>query len=160
MNKKPQRVRSKRSNARLAAVQALYSWEQGGQADPAVVFDNFLTFHKGEQQQYKLDLEYFKELFFKTIANVETYDKHIASITDRQIERLDPTERAILRYSSHEMLGNLDLDAAIIINEAVEITKEIGSSGATTLVNKYLDELNKTVRWKVKSEHLAATKKL
>lgn len=154
MQKKPQRVRSKRSNARLAAVQALYSWELGGQSDPSAVFENFLNFHKTEQQKLKLDLEYFKELFFKTVANVADYDKHIAKITAREIDRLDPTERAILRYSSYEMLGNLDLDAAIIINEAIEITKEIGSTGATTLVNKYLDELNKTVRWQLKSEYL------
>ncbi len=56
-------------------------------------------------------------------------------------ERVDRVERNILRIALYEMTHEEDVPAKVAINEAIEITKNYGSSESTRFVNGVLDRL-------------------
>lgn len=143
---KSYRVRVKqRSAARLAATQCLYSWAMNG-ITPEAVFHNFLDFHQSTQPEIEIDLPYAKALYFGVIDTVDFIDSLIDAMTKNPGTQFDPIERAILRYSTYELIYNLELDAPIIINEAVELAKVLGGKGSHAFVNRYLEEIKQKIR--------------
>lgn len=58
------------------------------------------------------------------------------------IERLGCVERAILRLACYELLFSA-LDAPVVINEAVELAKELADDNAPTLINGILETIRK-----------------
>lgn len=131
--------------ARLATVQSLYAWDLNGLTNNEALYQ-FLDFTAQEQPEFKIDIEYYKNLYYLTIADIEAIDALIEQFCDRPFKMIDDLDKAILRYSTFELLSKLDIDAPVIINEAIEIAKELGGTGSYTLVNYYLDTLNKQVR--------------
>lgn len=125
-----------RTRARRRAVQALYAWELGGNPMRKVI-DDF----RHEQDMQIADLEYFEDL----LRGVETHrpdlDSDLAPFLDRDIERVDPIERAVLRLAAYELKHRLDVPYRVVLNEAVEVTKRFGSEQGHTYVNGVLDKL-------------------
>ena len=58
---------------------------------------------------------------------------------DREVEHVDPIERAALRIAAYELLHRLDVPYRVVINEAIETTKRFGSEHGHTYVNGVLD---------------------
>ncbi len=131
-----------RTRARRRAVQALYAWELGGNPMRKVI-DDF----RHEQDMQIADLEYFEDL----LRGVETHrpdlDSGLAPFLDRDIERVDPIERAVLRLAAYELKHRLDVPYRVVLNEAVEVTKRFGSEQGHTYVNGVLDKLAR--QWRV-----------
>jgi len=125
-----------RTRARRRAVQALYAWELGGNSMRKVI-DDF----RSEQDMQIADLEYFEDL----LRGVETHrpelDAGLAPFLDRDIERVDPIERAVLRLAAYELKYRPDVPYRVVLNEAVEVTKRFGSEQGHTYVNGVLDKL-------------------
>ena len=61
---------------------------------------------------------------------------------DRPLERLDIIEKNSLRIALYELM-NKDLDKAIVINEAIRVSKKYGSVEGYKLVNAVLDNFVK-----------------
>ena len=75
--------------------------------------------------------------------NLEACDKAIIeNLKDWDFERLGAIERATLRLASYEILFG-DLDSAVVINEAVEITKAFGTEQSPKFINGVLDAVSK-----------------
>lgn len=73
--------------------------------------------------------------------HLETIDNEIKShLKDWDFERLDHIDKSILRLGAYELLYT-DLDRAIIINEAVELAKELGSDQSPKFINGVLDAI-------------------
>ena len=125
-----------RSRARRRAVQALYAWELGGNPMRKVI-DDF----RGEQDMQIADLEYFEDLLRGVEAHCKEFDASLAPFLDRDIERVDPIERAVLRLAAYELKYRLDVPYRVVLNEAVEVTKRFGSEQGHTYVNGVLDKL-------------------
>ena len=125
-----------RSRARRRAVQALYAWELGGNAMRKVI-DDF----RREQDMHVADLEYFEDLLRGVEAHCRELDAGLAPFLDRDIERVDPIERAVLRLSAYELKHRLDVPYRVVLNEAVEAAKRFGSEQGHTYVNGVLDKL-------------------
>ena len=66
----------------------------------------------------------------------------IEHLKEWDFERLGTIERATLRLASYEILFG-DLDSAVVINEAVEITKAFGTEQSPKFINGVLDAISK-----------------
>ncbi len=125
-----------RTRARRRAVQALYAWELGGNAMHKVIED-----FRSEQDMQIADVEYFEDLLRGVEAHCKELDAGLAPFLDRDIERVDPIERAVLRLAAYELRHRLDVPYRVVLNEAVEVTKRFGADQGHTYVNGVLDKL-------------------
>ena len=69
----------------------------------------------------------------------EEIDKHLKQF---KMDALAHIERSILRLGAYELL-NTDLDKAVIINEAIELSKDLGGDNAAKFVNGVLDSIQR-----------------
>ena len=125
-----------RTNARKAAVQALYQWQMTGQS--LVEIDRqFLE----EERLKDAQKSYFTELFHGVPKNLQIIDETLTQFVDRPVDTIDPVERAILRIGTYELLNRLDMPYRVIINEGINLAKYFGADGSHKYVNGILDKI-------------------
>ena len=125
-----------RTNARKAAVQALYQWQMTGQS--LVEIDRqFLE----EERLKDAQKSYFTELFHGVPKNLQVIDETLTQFVDRPVDTIDPVERAILRIGTYELLNRLDMPYRVIINEGINLAKYFGADGSHKYVNGILDKI-------------------
>ena len=125
-----------RTNARKAAVQALYQWQMTGQS--LVEIDRqFLE----EERLKEAQKSYFTELFHGVPKNLQVIDETLTQFVDRPVDKIDPVERAILRIGTYELLNRLDMPYRVIINEGINLAKYFGADGSHKYVNGILDKI-------------------
>lgn len=99
MNQRPEGIDlAARSRARRRALQALYAWQIGGSRMHAVI-EQF----RHEQDMEVADLEYFEDLLNGIERHVAAIDEAIKPYVDREVEQIDPIERAALRLATYEL---------------------------------------------------------
>ncbi|TAL74762.1 MAG: transcription antitermination factor NusB [Rhodanobacter sp.] len=125
-----------RSRARRRALQALYAWELSGSSVEAVIAQ-----FRHEQDMEVADLDYFEDLLHGVGAHVAELDVALRPHLDREVEEVDPIERAVLRMAAYELKYRLDVPYRVVINEAIEVTKRFGADHGHTYVNGVLDQL-------------------
>ena len=74
-------------------------------------------------------------------AHCAELDAALAPHLDREIDRVDPIERATLRIGAYELRHRIDVPYRVVINEAVEVAKRFGTDYGHTYVNGVLDKL-------------------
>lgn len=125
-----------RSRARRRALQAIYAWQLSGNPIERVV-DEF----RDEQDMQIADLDYFEDIVRGVVRHCAELDAALAPYLDREIERVDPIERAALRLGAYELRHRVDVPYRVVINEAVEVAKRFGADYGHTYVNGVLDRL-------------------
>jgi N utilization substance protein B len=124
-----------RREARILAIQALYSWDVTGTAP-----EELLEFRWRKEEWSDRELLFPAILVRGTIEQIETVDETIRRhLTGWTFERLQLVDRAILRVATYELLFQKDIPASVAINEAVEIAKDYSSDDAYRFVNGVLD---------------------
>lgn len=142
---------SKRSLARLAAVQALYQIELTG-AEPAAVVAEFAAHRFGREidgdRYAEADGAFFSDLVGGGSERRADIDGAISAAlpADWPLERLESVLRAILRAGAYELLARRDVPARVAINEYVEIAHAFFSGKEPGMVNGVLDRLARTLR--------------
>jgi len=127
-----------RHHARMAVVSLLYAFDLGN-GNTAEHTAEILEEKKirNKQKDFALDL------YDGVMSNLEACDKEIiAHLKDWDFERLGSIERATLRLAAYEILFG-ELDSAVVINEAVEITKAFGTEQSPKFINGVLDAISK-----------------
>ena len=127
-----------RHHARMAVVSLLYAFDLGN-GNTAEHTAEILEEKKirNKQKDFALDL------YDGVMKNIEACDKAIIShLKEWDFERLGSIERATLRLATFEILFG-DLDSAVVINEAVEITKAFGTEQSPKFINGVLDAISK-----------------
>ena len=132
---------SPRRRARECAVQALYSWAVS-QNSSEIVELNFMT----EQDMKGVDTPYFRKLFRQTVENVDAVERTMQGYLDRDLEELDPIEKAILRLAVYELQFEADVPYKVVINEAIEVAKVFGADESHKYINGVLDKIAPVVR--------------
>ena len=130
-----------RTNARKAAVQALYQWQMTGQSIVEIE-RQFLE----EERLKDAQKSYFTELFHGVPRNVDVIDKILSEFVDRPVDMIDPVERAILRIGVYEMVNRLDMPYRVILNESINLAKYFGADGSHKYVNGILDKVAQNKR--------------
>jgi N utilization substance protein B len=130
-----------RSRARRRALQALYAWQMSGSKMKSVI-EQF----RHEQDMEVADLEYFEDLLRGVEEHVQALDESLRPYIDRDVEQIDPVERAALRLAAYELKYRPDVPYRVIINEAIEVTKRFGADHGHSYVNGVLDKLATQLR--------------
>ncbi len=125
-----------RSRARRRALQALYAWQVSG-----TPMQGIISQFKHEQEMEVADLEYFEDLLVNIEKRREELDAALKPFLDREVDLVDPIERAVLRLGAYELMHRPDVPYRVVINEAIETTKRFGADFGHTYVNGVLDKL-------------------
>ena len=139
-------MRGQRHRARRCALQALYQWSFD-EIDTDELIQQFLI----EHQPKETDVDYFREIIKGTIQHVTLIDELMSAHLDRDINALNPIELSILRLAIYELLHRTDIPYKVVINEALELTKEFGAIEGYKYVNAILDALAPELRKEAKS---------
>ncbi len=127
-----------RHQARTAVVGLLYAYDLGN--------DNIGKFSDEILEEGKIrnkQKEFSDILFQGTIENLEMLDSNIqAHLKDWDYDAIGKVEKAIMRLGAYEILV-AKTDKAIIINEAVELAKELADEKSPQFINGVLDALGK-----------------
>jgi N utilization substance protein B len=127
--------------ARKTAVQALYQWDLTEQR-PEDIEKHFINDHDFNG----VNMEYFRRL----VENVPLYhqevDSRLAPYLDRDISRVDPVERAILRIGAYELEYEQTIPVNVVIDEAIELCKMFGAEHGFRFVNGVLDKVAAELR--------------
>ena len=126
----------KRHWSRRFALQSLYQWQLAGHS-----VEELLAQFTEDENWYKVDQEYFAELLRESINNAERLTGTFTACVDGSAERIGPVERAILLFSTYEILNKHEIPRDVVISEAVILCKKFGSAGGYKLINGILDKV-------------------
>lgn len=125
-----------RTNARQAAVQALYQWQISGH-NLSEIERQFVE----EGRLKDAQKSYFNELLYGVPKNLDAIDQTLAEFVDRPVDKIDPVERAILRIGVYELEHRPDMPYRVILNEGINLAKCFGADGSHKYVNGILDKV-------------------
>lgn len=130
----------KRKTEREIIVLALYSIEMSGNA-----LEEIVTYIMKQMKIKEDPTEYIFESIRGVLDNVDKIDEVISqNLENYKINRLNYVDLAIIRFATYELMFRPDLHPAIIINEAVELSKkysEIDDFKTSAFNNKLLDKI-------------------
>ena len=130
-----------RRRAREYAIQAIYQWQMS--SNPLNEIEaQYLTTMNAK----KVDTAYFQELFSGVLTNLDEIDAALAPALERNIDDIDPIERAIIRLSAFELKKRIDVPKKVVINEGIELAKTFGATDGHKFVNGVLDKISKDLR--------------
>ncbi len=132
---------SAKTKARQCAVQALYQWQMTG-TDLNTIERQFAE----DQRLKNAQKSYFSDLFHGVPKDLDKIDCAMKDFVDREVNDIDPVERAILRIGVYELIHKLETPYRVIINEGVELAKCFGADGSHRYVNGVLDKVAKVQR--------------
>jgi transcription antitermination protein NusB len=147
----PAATPSRRQAARLAAVQALYQWQEGQHA-PAEIIEQFLNVRTGEAGEGGMrrdaDRPLFKDVVEGTVAHKDDLEQTVSAALaeDWTWKRVDRLVRAILLAGAYELLHRRDVPARVAINEYVEIAHAFYDKGEPNFINSVLDRVARQAR--------------
>lgn len=131
-----------RHRARECAVQAIYSW-QLSHNNITDIEALFLI----EQDMKSVDVRYFRDLIYGVVREKAKLDMFMQPyLTERTIDELGQIEKAVLRLATYELNKRKDVPFKVVINEAVELTKEFGAEEGYKFVNGVLDKIAPILR--------------
>ena len=122
-----------RHQARQAVIALLYANEFNAQDETSV--SEFLEEKKVRNEQRNFALALYKGVQL----NLSQIDEQIKPFIKEEM-KLSPIESAILRLSVYEFFHS-QTDKIIIINEAIELAKELASENSPKFINAVLDSL-------------------
>jgi len=106
------------------------------------------------QQAMQLDSEFkLDEFYFNLVDGVLTHQEALDKLITENLEgwslnRLNKVDKAIIRLATYEMSFDKEIPHKVIINEAIELTREFseGEDGkARGFNNKVLDQISKAI---------------
>lgn len=100
------------------------------------------------QRQYKSkdDEAFAKELFRKTVLNMNEYQDYIAQFTQNwDVERIAFIDNLILATATAELIGFDSIPVKVTMDEYIEISKYYSTPGSSTFVNGVLDRIVKSL---------------
>ena len=142
---------SRRQAARLAAVQALYQWQEGEHA-PTEIIEQFLNVRTGEAGEGGMrrdaDRPLFKDVVEGTVAHKDELEQTVSAALaeDWTWKRVDRLVRAILLAGAYELLHRRDVPPRVAINEYVEIAHAFYDQGEPSFINSVLDRVARQAR--------------
>lgn len=151
-----------RTGARVAAVQALFQSEAGGESAETVI-DQFVRHRigmpmgegRGTEDGFEdgrvpqADVPLFSRIVRGAAKDSETIDAAISSHLSGNwtLERLDPVLRALLRAAAAELwAGANDTPAKVVINEYMDIAHGFFDAEEPRFANGVLDALARQMR--------------
>jgi len=130
-----------RGKSRRFAMQAIYQWQMTGDSITDIKQQFF-----DDNNFSVIDSAYFSELVSGVASSISDLDPLLEKNMSRTVDSVDPVERSILRLATYEFIHRLDVPYRVVLNEAVNITKEYCAENSHTFVNAVLDKVAKEIR--------------
>ena len=140
-----------RRKGRILAFQALYSWDaHNSRTRETSIPDGLLDFSwalKDGETQLDDEMTAFSRLLVSgTVENIAAVDSTIQShLENWELSRLNRVDLAVLRMSVYALMFQTDLHPTIVIDEAIDISKDFGTDDSYRFVNGVLDSIRKTL---------------
>jgi N utilization substance protein B len=147
----PRPAPSRRQAARLAAVQALYQWQERQDA-PGEIIEQFLSVRTGEAGEGGMRRDADRPLFRDVVEGAAGHEEELQQTVSSALAqdwtwgRVDRLVRAILLAGAYELKHRHDVPARVAINEYVEIAHAFYDQGEPNFVNSVLDRVARQVR--------------
>ena len=145
----------KRRKGRILAFQALFAWETAGDKEQAL--KDLLDFSWAEKkppvesekktEPNEDDSVLFSRLLVAgTVENISAVDAMIRNhLVNWDFSRLTNADKALLRLSVYELLFKT-APPRVVIDEAVDISREFGTDDSYRFINGVLDGVKKTIQ--------------
>jgi N utilization substance protein B len=140
-----------RSQARLAAVQALYQMDLA-ETDLAAVIEEFKAHRLGIDSDNGTGAEADAEHFAGVLRGVVRRQREIDPMIDQQLAegwrltRIDSIVRAILRAAAFELIELKDVPPRVVISEYIDVAHAFFEGDEPRVVNGVLDALARKLR--------------
>lgn len=126
-----------RHQVRNAVVSLLYAKEMGSE------MNDFVSEYLEEKRIRNDQRKFADKLFNGVCKNVNQIDNELDKyLNEYKIAQIGTVERAILRLGAYEIMYEA-IDKAIIINEAIELAKELAGESSPKFINGVLDRIGK-----------------
>lgn len=134
-----------RRKGRILAFQALFAWEANKMSLSELLEFNWLE--EDRMDKFGEDGIAFPRLIIAgTIEHLKEIDALINdNLTNWDFDRLNRVDLAILRMSVYSLLFQRELHPSIVIDEAIDISKEFGSDDSFRFINAVLDSIRKKI---------------
>ena len=123
-----------RRRARRRALQALYQWQMTGQS-PREILAQF----REEQDMTGVDEGWMDLLVAGVVAEEASIAEALAPLLDRELDQVDPVERAALMLGCYELMHRPEIPYRVVIDEAVALAGRFGAEQGHEFVNGVLD---------------------
>jgi N utilization substance protein B len=132
-----------RRKGRILAFQALYAWDMAVKKDAAL--DHLLEYAWLEEQP-QINLHFSRLLFAGAVENIKIVDREIRkNLINWDFSRLNKVDLALLRLGVYELLFKT-APPKVVIDEAVDISREYGTDDSYRFVNGVLDGVRKSLQ--------------
>lgn len=139
-----------RRAARVAAVQALYQLDMGGEGVNTIVgeFVSQRLASKSAKLPPRADLKHFEDIVRGAVREQDRVDALVSSHLNEKwsLKRLDKTLRALMRVAVYEIIGRPDVPALVIIDQYVSVAGDFFDEKERAFVNGSLEKVAKDVR--------------
>ncbi|MDR2209943.1 MAG: transcription antitermination factor NusB [Spirochaetaceae bacterium] len=136
-----------RRKGRILAFQALYAWGITGKHKG---LGDLLEFPWLDAEQHKTlgdTADFSRLLITGAVEHIKTIDGMIRQhLAHWDFSRLNLVDLALLRLSIYELLFQTAVPPSVVIDEAVDISKEYGSDDSYRFINGVLDGVRKTIQ--------------
>lgn len=128
---------SQRRQNRCAAFRFIFQWEMNSSEDfQQDLTEYFIRLEKGEEY-----FSYAIELIAGVMDKMEILDSIIRELVQNwEFSRIAKVELAMLRVALYELKYRLDVPPVVIIDEALEISKDFSSEDSRKFLNGVLDK--------------------
>ena len=130
---------SPRRQNRTAAFRFLYQWEMNPPDDLSSELNDFLERLEKKDGYFS----YAIELVDGILEKLEEIDALINELVANWEFSIAKTDSAILRLGIYEILYRIDVPPVVVIDEALEISKDFSSDNSRKFLNGVLDQASK-----------------
>ena len=141
----------RRSQARLAAVQALFQIQDGNHSVEEVI-DQFLSFRSHEAGEAGMPADADRDFFVELVSGASQHASELEPLVASSLgaswtmARLDRLMRALLQAGVFELKQLVHVPARVVINEYVEIAHAFYDAREPGFVNSLLDRVARELR--------------
>jgi transcription antitermination protein NusB len=130
-----------RRKARELAFKVIFQVDQVN-AEPRIAFEYLLE----ENNLAHSECEFSWAVIECCLQHMEEIDRLIARYsTDWTIERMSSVDRNLMRIACAEILFLEGSKPAVVIDEAIEISKRYGEHNSAAFINAILDKINRNM---------------
>ena len=90
---------------------------------------------------HTVHIGYYHEMMRDIPEQIESLDVLISQHLDREIDKLDTVEHAILLIGAYELQNRLEIPYKVVLDEAMKLNNHFGATDAHKLINAVLDKM-------------------
>ncbi|WP_227511541.1 transcription antitermination factor NusB [Psychrobacter piscatorii] len=90
---------------------------------------------------HTVHIGYYHEMMRVIPEQIEALDALISQHLDREVDKLDTVEHAILLIGAYELQNRIEIPYKVVLDEAMKLNNHFGATDAHKLINAVLDKM-------------------